>query len=169
MSLLVVFAHGKDSTPWGTKITHLAAIAKKHGALSLSPDHSSMDNPDSRIKHLLSIPELKDPKYSKIVLVGSSMGGYVSCVASQTIKPTGMFLLAPAFGITWYPVQYPEPGCTNVEIVMGWQDETISVQNVVDFGAKYKTKLHLLNSDHRLQNIIPELEILFDNFLINLK
>ena len=29
---LVLFAHGKESGPWGSKIKHLAQIADQHGA-----------------------------------------------------------------------------------------------------------------------------------------
>ncbi|MGH8540495.1 MAG: alpha/beta hydrolase, partial [Stenotrophobium sp.] len=37
---LVCFAHGKESGPWGTKITHLAEVARGHGYEVMSPDYS---------------------------------------------------------------------------------------------------------------------------------
>lgn len=164
-NLLVIFSHGQESSPWSSKITYLADIAKKHNAEVLSPDYSGMSDPNDRVAHLLSLPEITNRQYDQIILVGSSMGSYVACVASQSIKPLGMFLLAPAFGITEYPSQYPAPGCQNVEIVMGWQDEVIPVDNVIKFAAKYLSRLHLFNADHRLKTVIPEIGVLFDNFL----
>ena len=35
--------------------------------------------------------------HERLILVGSSMGGYVSTVASVSLKPAGLFLMAPAF------------------------------------------------------------------------
>ena len=89
MQALVLFAHGKESGPWGSKIRHLAQISERIGARVLSPDYSTMQNPEQRVQHLLS---LKLPPYSQLILVGSSMGGYVSTVASSTLKPDGLFL-----------------------------------------------------------------------------
>jgi alpha-beta hydrolase superfamily lysophospholipase len=40
--------------------------------------------------------------YDEIVLMGSSMGAYVATVAAETIKPSGLFLLAPAFYLPGY-------------------------------------------------------------------
>ena len=41
-STLVVFAHGKESGPWGSKIKHLAALAGQRGAQVLSPDYAQL-------------------------------------------------------------------------------------------------------------------------------
>lgn len=169
MSLLVIFSHGKESGPWGSKIVHLANVAKKHQAQVISVDYSGMHDPNDRVNKLLSVPELNNNVAQQVVLVGSSMGSYVACVASQTIQPLGMFLLAPAFGIKSYPSQFPEPGCPNVEIVMGWQDEIIPVQNIVEFGVTYRPRLHFLDADHRLQTVITEIGVLFDGFLTRLQ
>lgn len=162
---LVVFAHGKESGPWGSKIVFLADIAKQLGAEVLSPDYSGMDNPDHRVAQLLALPELQSKNYSSLLLVGSSMGGYVSVVASQTLKPHGLFLLAPAIGIAGYPLQQSTIGCDEVEIVMGWNDDIIPVSNVVHFASQHKARLHCLHSDHRLNSALPDIGAIFKEFL----
>ena len=72
----VYFAHGKESGPWGSKIRHLASIAEANGYEVVSPDYSALPDPEARVKHLLELLS-QEPETSTIVLVGSSMGGYV--------------------------------------------------------------------------------------------
>jgi len=49
METLIVFAHGKESGPWGQKSVILAAIAEEFGAQVLSPDYSDLSDPDARV------------------------------------------------------------------------------------------------------------------------
>ena len=162
MKTLILFAHGKESGPWGSKIRHLASIAKTFGAQVHSPDYSDLSDPDARVARLLAMPL---PVHDRLVLVGSSMGGYVSTVASQTLKPSALFLMAPAFYMDGYAIQTPTPGTSRVSIVCGWQDDVIPVEHGISFAQKHQAELHILNSDHRLNTVIIELGILFDNFL----
>ena len=94
MQKLVIYNHGKDSIPWGEKAIALAEVAKRHGFMFTSPDYQASNDPDLRVKQLLSM-DLS--AYQEIVLAGSSMGAYVATVASEIIKPKGLFLIAPAF------------------------------------------------------------------------
>lgn len=71
MKPLVLFAHGKESGPWCSKIKHLAQIADQHGTKVLSPDYSAIPNPDHRVRYLLSLPLVP---HSQLIFVGSSMG-----------------------------------------------------------------------------------------------
>src|SRR5882762_9251169 len=90
---LVCFAHGKESGPWGTKITHLANTAKRRGYEVISPDYSHSHDPRARLAQLLELA----PKAGRaLVLVGSSMGGYVSAMACAALKPQALLLMAPA-------------------------------------------------------------------------
>lgn len=162
MSTLVLFAHGKESGPWGSKIRHLAAIAEGLGAQVLSPDYSDLADPDARVERLLT---LSLPAHDRMVLVGSSMGGYVSTVASQTLKPAGLFLMAPAFYMPGYGVQTPAPGAGQVCVVFGWQDETIPVEHGIRFAQAHRAELYVLDGDHRLNGVLPEVGTLFERFL----
>ncbi len=159
---LVVFAHGKDSIPWGSKFLHLAHIANRRGVDAISPDYTDIADPDQRVARLL---DTALPEHQILVLVGSSMGGYVSTVASRTLKPKGLFLMAPAFGIPGYHEQDPIPGTDSVCIVHGWQDETIPVGHSIRFARKHLAELHLIDGDHRLGGVVPQVGRLFEDFL----
>ncbi|MES2489660.1 MAG: alpha/beta hydrolase, partial [Pseudomonadota bacterium] len=99
---LVCFAHGKESGPWGTKITHLAETARGRDFEVMSPDYSHTHDPRERVAQLLALA----PKAKRLVLVGSSMGGYVSAQACATLKPQALFLMAPAL---YFPGWDEEP------------------------------------------------------------
>lgn len=159
---VVYFAHGKESGPWGTKILSLAEVAKKKGFHVESPDYSELTNPDERAQKLLN---LKPAAQKNLVLVGSSMGGYISAVASEVLKPAGLFLLAPAVFRAGYLIQDPTPQARITVVVHGWEDEVIPVDDAIRYAKKHHARLHLLNSDHRLTNAIPILEDLFSAFL----
>ncbi len=164
MKTLVLFAHGKESGPWGSKIKHLASIAEHLGLEVLSPDYSDLMDADLRVARLLALPL---PTHDRLVLVGSSMGGYVSTVASRSLKPAGLFLMAPAFYIPGYAVQNPEPVANRTSVVFGWQDEVIPVEYGIRFAQTYRADLHVLDSDHRLNDVLTELGVLFEQFLID--
>ena len=93
---IVVFSHGKESGPWGSKITAMAAVARDLSLNVESVDYRGMDNPVERVKKLIGLgAALKAP----VVLVGSSMGGHVSAAAAGALGARALFLLAPAFYI----------------------------------------------------------------------
>jgi predicted alpha/beta hydrolase family esterase len=164
----VYFAHGKESGPWGPKILALAEVARAKGFEAISPDYSGIDDPDERVKQLLAV---FGETHGTTVLVGSSMGGYVSTVASEIIKPAGLFLMAPAFYIpdSDYSVQAPVPFASRTVVVHGWNDDIVPVDNSIEFARKHRSELHLLNSDHRLNDQIPLLVRLFTDLLEGLE
>lgn len=162
MKAFVLFAHGKESGPWGSKIKHLAEIAQRRGAKVLSPDYSDLANPDARVERLMSLELLP---HDCLVLVGSSMGGYVSAIASQQLKPAGLFLMAPAFYMPGYREQRPASGASRTCVILGWHDEVIPVENGIRFAQEQQAELHVLNGDHRLNTVLPAVGKLFDNFL----
>ncbi len=147
MSILVVFSHGKETGPNGRKITQLREIAEQAGAQTISVDYTKTMQPEDRVQILLTT-EL--PAYDHLILVGSSMGGYVSTRASEQLKPDGLVLMAPAFGMVDYPVPYPIPSTSNVAVVHGWQDEVIPVGNVIAWAKQHQLRLQLVNDDHSL-------------------
>ena len=98
----VYFSHGKESGPWGSKIKRLANIAKEHNFSVDSIDYSGILDPDVRVEHLLNVLKKDEEDF---LLVGSSMGGYVSLVASEQVNAKGVFLLAPALFMKRYKKQ----------------------------------------------------------------
>ena len=157
----VYFSHGKESGPWGSKIKRLADIAKDQGYSIDSIDYSDIHDPDLRVDLLLNV--LKDEK-SDFLLVGSSMGGYVSLVASEQVNAAGVFLLAPALFMEGYKNQTYASN-NNVEIVHGWSDDIIPPDNSIKFAKESDCSLHLISGDHRLNSSIEVVEKIFLNFL----
>jgi len=159
---VVYFAHGKESGPWGIKIERLAQVARAKGFHVESPDYSAVMDPDQRVEELLTLkPEARE----HLVLAGSSMGGYVSAAASKILKPAGLFLLAPAVFREGYRVPSPKPVAGLTTIVHGWEDIVIPVDDVFRYAREHGTRLVVVNSNHRLLNVLPVLERLFAGFL----
>lgn len=158
---LVVFAHGKESGPWGTKITHLAELARRRGYDVLSPDYSHTPDPHQRVIQLL---ELAPAARHSLVLVGSSMGGYVSAMACAALRPQGLFLMAPAL---YFPGWEEEPeGIPAIcSVVHGWGDEIVPMERGLRFAQRHRASLHLLDSGHTLNDQLPALSQLFDSLL----
>ena len=82
----VVFSHGKESGPWGTKIKELAKIAEEKGFEVDSVDYQGIDNVDDRaLKLREKLTFIEGP----VVLVGSSMGGYVATACAAQVGVFG--------------------------------------------------------------------------------
>ena len=161
----VVFSHGKESGPWGSKITAMAAVVRDLGVAVESVDYRGLDDPSARVEKLMAAgADLKGP----LVLVGSSMGGHVSAAAANRLKPRGLFLLAPAFYMAGYEEYTPqEVGCPTA-IVHGWHDDIVPVENSIRWAREHQAALHVLNSGHRLEDQIDAICSLLRAFLIAL-
>lgn len=159
---LVHFMHGKESGPAGNKIAALASVARtRHWAVA-SLDYSHTTDPAVRLEQLLAACA---NVHGPLVLVGSSMGGWVAAEAAERLGAHGVFLLAPALYIPSYPTQNPVVPAARTEIVHGRDDEVIPCENAIRFARLRQCTLHLLQGDHRLNARIPLLRELFDAFL----
>ncbi|MBF0193286.1 MAG: alpha/beta hydrolase [Magnetococcales bacterium] len=159
---MVIFSHGKEGIPDGNKIVRLMAVASNYGCQNISIDYRKIKSPDKRTEKLLET--LKDNP-TPLVLVGSSMGSYISIVASESVKPKGLFLLAPAIYLQGYEIKNPTPKAKLTTVIHGWNDEVVPVANAIQFAQKHQCRLHLLDSDHRLLSAMPLIERLFAIFL----
>lgn len=157
------FAHGKESGPNGTKIQHLAAIAKTSGFATESPDYSDLTDPDRRVVRLEKL--LLETREPAPILVGSSMGGYVSAVVASRTQVAGLFLMAPALYMPGYETGVVEPRSDHVSLVHGWRDDIIPWKNSLRYAEKYAAELHLIDSDHRLNDDLEQVGELFRDFL----
>lgn len=162
VKLLIIFSHGKESGPRGKKISLLADIGKKFGASIIIPDYSDLLLPELRVDRLLS---LNLPAHHKLILVGSSMGGYVSIVASKKLYASGLFLMAPAIGLAGYSELMPDIGRHATTIIHGWNDKIVPVENVFNFSELHKADLHILDADHDLHSCLDQIEYYFTVFL----
>jgi len=158
----VVFSHGKESGPWGSKITAMAAVVRDLEAAVESVDYRGLDDPADRVRKLVGIgAELRAP----LVLVGSSMGGHVSAAAASRLQARGVFLLAPAFYMPGYEEYTPQDVACPTAIVHGWHDVIVPVENSIRWAREHQAALHLLDSDHRLEDQIAAICVLLREFL----
>lgn len=161
MVATVCFAHGMESGPWGRKITALAAIARARGWAAESPDYRFTRDPQARIAHLL---QLGLPAGRELVLVGSSMGGYVCAMACERLAPAGLLLMAPAVYLPGYPGE-PRLTARHCAVIHGWRDELIPPAHAWRLAEAQRAELHLLDDDHGLAASLPLIEQVFDRLL----
>ncbi|HEU4652464.1 MAG TPA: alpha/beta fold hydrolase [Steroidobacteraceae bacterium] len=161
----IVFSHGQDGEPWGTKIVAMAEVAKRRNLPVESIDYRGMADPAARVAKLL---EFCQGHAGPFVLVGSSMGGHVAAAVSSQVNTRAVFLLAPAFFMPGYEQYTPVAPQCRVEIVHGWNDDIVPVENSIRYARQYKCALHILDSDHRLTAQLDEICELFDAFLARL-
>ena len=157
---LVSFAHGKESGPWGIKITRLAEVARARGFAVDSPDYSRTHDPRERVQQLLG----QHPRAKTLVLCGSSMGGYVSAQACATLRPTALFLMAPAL---YFPNWDEEPAGIPAlaAVAHGWRDDIVPVEAAWRFAQRNRAALHVLDAGHDLNDQLEALCLLFDDLL----
>ena len=158
----IYFSHGKESGPWGTKIKHLAKLAEDMGCAVESIDYTDLMDPDLRVERLL---EVLTEEGDRFALVGSSMGGYVSLVASEEVDSMAVFLMAPALYIPGYNRQEYHSRSSHIEIVHGWSDDIIPPKNSIRYAKDADCTLHLISGDHALNGSLEVVADLFERFL----
>jgi len=158
----VIFSHGKESGPWGSKIKRLAQTAKALGFEVDSIDYQGISSPEDRVEKLLAYVTNESEPY---IYVGSSMGGYVALVAAESTNPVGIFLLAPALFMEGYQHQEYLAPHNYIEVVHGWSDAIVPVENSIRYGKLSRTTVHLIDGDHRLNTALDKADSLFQHFL----
>lgn len=158
----VIFSHGLESGPWGTKIRAMAERVKSLGCEADSIDYQGMREPQERVDKLLaSAGDIDD----KLVLVGSSMGGHVATAAAEQLGAAGLFVLAPAYYMPGYEDITPPPPSMPFSIVHGWHDDIVPVENSIRYAREAKATLHLVDGDHRLTGNIDDINNYLQLFL----
>lgn len=150
----VVFSHGQESGPWGTKIRAMAELVRGMGCTADSIDYQGIADPTERVSMLVQACESID---DDLILVGSSMGGHVATAAAESLGAAGLFVLAPAFYMEGYEALTPLPPSMPVSIVHGWHDDVVPVDNSIRWARSCAATLHLVDGDHRLTGNIDEI------------
>ncbi len=161
----VVFSHGKDSGPWGRKITALADTARAEGYEVESVDYRGIDTVRGRVDALLAVCK---SLAGDLVLVGSSLGGHVAVASASTLHARGVFLMAPALYMEGLPALRERALDCPAAIVHGWRDAVVPVEHSLRFAREYGAALHLLDGDHQLHEQLVFIKYLFEYFLISL-
>jgi predicted esterase len=164
--VLVCFSHGKESGPWGTKISAMAGVVRDRGHVAESVDYQGVPDPVERVAMLVA--HCRD-RSGPIVLAGSSMGGHVAAAASAQLEVAGLFLLAPAFYMPGYEHLTPTPGTGRIVVVHGWEDDVVPVANGIRWAREFRADLHVYPAGHRLTERLFEINRLLDGFLAHIE
>jgi len=158
----VVFSHGQESGPWGTKIRAMAELARELGCEADSIDYQGIADPTERAEtRLHECANIDD----QLLLVGSSMGGHVATAAAGPLAAAGLFVLAPAYFMPGYELLTPTPPTLPICIVHGWHDDIVPVENSIRFAGSCGATLHVVDGDHRLTANIDEINYYLKRFI----
>jgi predicted alpha/beta-hydrolase family hydrolase len=149
----IILSHGSDSSPDATKVSALAALAESLGWRTQRPDYRSDDargyagSVAPRIARLRATIEAVD---APPLLVGSSMGAFVSGLVSLDVPVAGLLLLATPSRIPEHARAFDVRPDVPTILVHGWRDEVCPLAGVHTFAAKRRLPLLLVDDDHRL-------------------
>lgn len=158
----VIFSHGQESGPWGSKIRAMSELVRELGCRVESIDYQGIADPTERVNKLIA--EGRDIN-DTLILVGSSMGGHVATAAAGALGAAGLFVLAPAYFMPGYEELTPAPPQIPTCIVHGWHDDVVPVENSIRFARQCAATLHIVDGDHRLTENIDEITFLLGRFV----
>ena len=161
----VIFSHGQESGPWGTKIRAMADLARSMGCEADSIDYQGIADPTERVEKCVRECEALE---DMLVLVGSSMGGHVATAAAERVGAAGLFVLAPAYYMEGYEELTPVPPSIPICIVHGWNDDIVPVENSIRYARECSATLHIVDGDHRLTANIAAINEYLRQFLESL-
>ena len=158
----VIFSHGQESGPWGTKIRAMADLVRGMGCEADSIDYQGITDPSERVeKCVRECADIAAP----LILVGSSMGGHVATAAAERLGAAGLFVLAPAYFMEGYEQLTPDPPSMPICIVHGWHDDVVPVDNSIRFARSCSATLNIVDGDHRLTDNIDEINAYLRKFI----
>ncbi len=161
----VIFSHGQESGPWGSKITAMAGRVRDMGCRVESIDYHGIADPTDRITKLIAACANID---ESLILVGSSMGGHVATAAASAVGAVGLFVLAPAYYMPGFEASTPPAPGIPMAIVHGWHDDIVPVDNSIRFARDCAATLHIVSGDHRLTANIDEINDYLERFVSEL-
>ncbi|GAB2569454.1 alpha/beta hydrolase [Dyella jejuensis] len=164
----VILSHGSDAGPDATKVSVLAKAAEALGWSTERPDYRE----DDALGHAGCIA----PRIAKLhrriaasevppVLVGSSMGAFVSGLASLELPVAGLFLLATPAMIPGSERAFDVRLDMPTLLVHGWQDDVCPLDDLYEFAGRRQLPLLVVDDDHRLGAHIDAIRRQFTLFL----
>ncbi|MBN8726221.1 MAG: alpha/beta hydrolase [Xanthomonadales bacterium] len=165
----VILSHGLESGPQATKVSALAEVAEACGWASLRPDYRAIDGArDVRAIGARTESALAHaPAAGRVIFAGSSMGAFVSGLASLRRACEGLFLMALPVDIPGYPQRF-DAAAAPITMVHGWRDEVCAVEAAIAFAGERRARLHLVDDDHRLGDHVAFCAAMFRDFLAGL-
>jgi predicted alpha/beta-hydrolase family hydrolase len=152
-----ILSHGFESGPDATKVTALADAAEKLGWTTERPDYTDLDarrdisqvgDVQARLQRLVGIAGAAVARGGPVVLGGSSLGAYVSAIASLQVPTRALFLMVPPLRMG--PMPALDAADVPVSVVHAWHDELIPAAGVIEWARARSARLLLLDDNHRL-------------------
>lgn len=152
-----ILSHGFESGPDATKVTTLAEAAERLGWTTERPDYTDLDarhgvsnlgDVPARLQRLLDIAAAAATRHGPLVLAGSSLGAYISAIASLQVPTRALFLMVPPTRMGPMPALDAAPVPTSV--VHAWHDELIPPAEVIEWSRARSARLLMLDDGHRL-------------------
>jgi predicted alpha/beta-hydrolase family hydrolase len=164
----VILSHGSDTGPDATKVSVLARVAEALGWTTERPDYRE----DDKLGHADAI----EPRIARLhqriaacdappVLAGSSMGAFVSGLASLEVPVMGLFLLATPALIPGSDLAFDVRLDVPTLMIHGWQDDVCPLDEIYEFAARRELPLLIVNDDHRLGAHVDAISRQFGFFL----
>lgn len=162
-----ILSHGFESGPDATKVTALAEAADALGWSHERPDYTDLDaqreiselgNVPARLERLLQLAKSAAAR-GPVVLAGSSLGAYISGLASLQVPVAGLFLMAPPIRMGKANPLDAAPVPTS--IIHGWRDELIPADEVVMWAQARRDRLLLVDDSHRLAEHVESSKLAF--------
>ena len=152
-----ILSHGFESGPDATKVTALAEAAERLGWSTQRPDYTDLDakrevsnlgDVPARLQRLLRIAGEAAARSGPVVLAGSSLGAYISAIASLQVPTRALFLMVPPTRMG--PMPALDAARVPTSVVHAWHDEIIPAADVVEWARARSARLLLLYDSHRL-------------------
>jgi pimeloyl-ACP methyl ester carboxylesterase len=149
----IILSHGSDSGPDATKVSALAVLAESLGWSTQRPDYREDDalgHAGSVAPRIARLRAALEAQAAPPVLVGSSMGAFVSGLASLERPVAGLFLLATPASIPGYGAAFDLRQDVPTQLIHGWRDELCPLDELYEFAGRRQLPLLVLDDDHRL-------------------
>lgn len=167
-----ILSHGFESGPDATKVTALADAAERLGWTTERPDYTDLDarrdisqvgDVQARLQRLVGIAGAAVARGGPVVLGGSSLGAYVSAIASLQVPTRALFLMVPPLRMG--PMPALDAADVPVSVVHAWHDELIPAAGVIEWARARSARLLLLDDNHRLGAHVETTALAFSELL----
>ena len=152
-----ILSHGFESGPDATKVTALAEVAERLGFTHERPDYTDLDarrevsnvgDVPARLQRLVGLAATAAAR-GPVVLAGSSLGAYISAIASLQVPTQALFLMVPPTRMGPMPALDAAP--VPISVMHAWQDELIPAADVIAWAQARSARLLLVQDGHRLE------------------
>lgn len=166
-----ILSHGFESGPEATKVTALAEVAQRLGWTHERPDYTDLDamsevsrvgDVPTRLRRLVERAAIA-ARQGPVVLAGSSLGAYISAIASLQVPVAGLFLMVPP--TTMGPMPALDAAAVPTTVVQSWHDDVVPAVGVIAWAQARSAQLLLVDDGHRLERHVEASAQAFERLL----